>query len=239
MTSDELFELLLPFIFGNEGGYVNNPNDIGGKTNFGITQNIFNEWRKKQGLPQGDVKTDISKSEAKKIYYNWYWKESGADKLNDPRDAYTLFDFAVNTNPYYAKNKFKESNYNFYTMLENRKKHYENQAKQPNLAQFKEVWFNRLKDVENNANKIINEGLWRPDYYNEITPFDKGYNGSLNQVDENIPDRQNKRNKYQYLRNKAIQDGIIKSDNKDSLAFPRKWEDLTPWEKEEMLRRYI
>lgn len=46
MNSDEMFELLLPFIFDAEGGFSNVKDDRGGKTNFGITQRIFNEWRK-------------------------------------------------------------------------------------------------------------------------------------------------------------------------------------------------
>lgn len=56
---------------------------------------------------------------------------------------------------------------------------------------------------------MIETGFYQPIYYNEKTPFDDEYNGNLNSVG-NIENREFKRNKYQYNRNKAIQNGYIK-----------------------------
>lgn len=235
---NNFFDMLLPCIFKAEGGYNNNPNDRGGKTNYGITQDTFNSWRKMNNKPIGNVKTDISPKEARDIYYNMFWKESGADKLDDPREALVLFDFAVNTNPYFAKNMFKKSNNNYYDMLENRRKHYDKQSALPGQAGFREGWYNRQENLEKFSEKILKDGLWRPSYYNELTPFDDGYDGNLKPVGD-IPNKEKKRNKYQYNRNKAIQNGIIKSDVKANFAFPRKLEDMAPWEIEDIIQRRV
>ncbi len=255
MDDDKNFEMILKMLFGIEGGYSDNPNDKGGKTNLGVTQDTFDAWRKKNNMPKGSVKMDLTKDEAKDIYYNMYWKESGADKLKDPRDAMVLFDTAVNSGPETAKKMFQKSNENFYNMLDKRKEHYDNIiSKDASQLEFKDGWYNRLKTLENNANKMIKDGFYKPDYYDEITPFDKGYKGNLNPVGE-IPDRDAKRNKYQYNRNKAVEAGIIKSENvedngirepnhsKLSMAsrnpFKRKISDLAPWEIDDLLERYI
>ena len=46
---DDLFKRALQFVLKWEGGYVNNPNDKGGATNKGITQNTYNAWLKSNG----------------------------------------------------------------------------------------------------------------------------------------------------------------------------------------------
>ena len=57
----------------------------------------------------------------------------------------------------------------------------------------------------------IESGFYQPSYYKEKTPFDEGYNGNLKPV-ENIDNMQEKRNKYQYNRNKSIEQGYIKPE---------------------------
>lgn len=230
MNKDKYFDEILKILFGLEGGYVNNIDDKGGATNYGITQNTMNEWRKRNNLPFASVKTDLTKKEARDIYYNMYWKEVGADKFEDPRDAMILFDMAVNSGPQEAKRIFQESNENFYEMLDNRKKYYDNIIKNnPSQEKFKVGWYNRLNLLETNANKMIESGFYQPAYYNEKTPFDDGYKGNLNSVG-NIENKEFKRNKYQYNRNKAIQNGYIKpiSENQQntqplSLVSEEEW----------------
>lgn len=87
----ENFEKALEFLFPSEGGYVNNKHDRGGPTNMGITQSTLNSYRKRKGLPYKDVK-NITREEAKAIYYDDYWKVSGADKISDPNMAVAMFD---------------------------------------------------------------------------------------------------------------------------------------------------
>ena len=157
MYNDRIFDEILKIVFGIEGDYVNDPDDKGGATNYGITQDTMNAWRKMNNLPQGSVKTDLTKKEARDIYYNMYWKESGADKHEDPRKAMVLFDTAVNSGPQEAKRLFRESNEDFDTMLSNRRKYYDNIIlNNPKQEKFREGWYNRLKILEQNANKLNN-----------------------------------------------------------------------------------
>lgn len=82
----ENFEVALQFLFPSEGGYINDKDDKGGPTNMGVTQSTYNAYRKRKGLPVKDVKY-ITKSEAVNLYYEDYWKVSGADNIADPNMA--------------------------------------------------------------------------------------------------------------------------------------------------------
>lgn len=201
--SNKYFEKSMSFIFGSEGGYSNHPNDKGGRTNYGVTQATYNGWRRKKGLPIKDVK-NISRDEAKQLYYEEFWVPSGASDLEDPRDAYILFDMAVNSSPSTAKKLFRESEGNAYKFLNNRKRFYNNIIKSdPTQKSFEQGWMNRLNDVEKNMNYMVDSGFYSPSYIKEGTPFDVGYSGELN-VDKNMPELERSRlkNKYQYLKNK-------------------------------------
>lgn len=82
MTFDQVFDRLID----HEGGYVNDPQDPGGETNWGIS---------KRSYPNLDIK-NITRDEAKAIYFVDYWKRSGADKY-DAAIGYQVFDAAVNS----------------------------------------------------------------------------------------------------------------------------------------------
>lgn len=75
-------------IFRLEGGYSDNPNDSGGRTNYGITEAVA----RNHGL---DVDT-ITRDEAEHIYYSSYWDPCGANLIEDQRLATVIFDCAVN-----------------------------------------------------------------------------------------------------------------------------------------------
>lgn len=70
------FTEIIPHILDREGGYIDHPNDRGGATNYGITQRVYREWRG----ADTDVK-NITKDEASRIYYEYYWKPSKAELL--------------------------------------------------------------------------------------------------------------------------------------------------------------
>jgi lysozyme family protein len=78
-----------------EGGKVDDPRDPGGRTAFGVTQNTYNAWRKKQNLPIVDVFT-ISQNEVAAIYRQEYWDRIRGDDLPSGVD-FAVFDFAVNS----------------------------------------------------------------------------------------------------------------------------------------------
>ena len=193
MKYDNNFEKIMDYVFNSEGGYVNHKHDRGGATNYGVTQTTYNSWRKQKGLPIEDVK-NITKDEAKKLYYEEFWKGTGAS------------DTSVICGPYNAKIMYKKSGGNIYKFLKERAKfHNIDIDKNPNQKEFKEGWFNRLKDLENNMNDIVNKGYYIPTYQNEITPFDKEYKGNLKKIDTGKLSKikiQSLRNKYLYLQNK-------------------------------------
>ena len=88
------FENALKFVLAREGGFVNDPDDRGGATNKGITQNTYNSWLKSHGKPSKDVK-NITDTEVKEIYYKNYWLAAGCDKMTS-KFAVVCFDPAVN-----------------------------------------------------------------------------------------------------------------------------------------------
>jgi lysozyme family protein len=81
MTFETSFDRLL----GNEGGYVNDPKDPGGETNWGIS---------KRSYPQLDIK-NLSRNQAKAIYLTDFWCRAKMDEF-DQAIAFQAFDAAVN-----------------------------------------------------------------------------------------------------------------------------------------------
>ena len=82
---DKAFDLLI----GNEGGYVNNPADPGGETNWGITRAVAVD----NGY-SGSMKS-MPKETAKQIYKKMYWDKLQCDQLPFVV-AFQLFDAGVN-----------------------------------------------------------------------------------------------------------------------------------------------
>lgn len=89
------FSRCLAYVLKSEGGYVNNPADKGGPTNYGITQAVYDEYRKSHGLPLQSVE-DISGIEVEAIYLLKYWEPIQGDSLPSGVD-YCTFDYAVNS----------------------------------------------------------------------------------------------------------------------------------------------
>lgn len=82
MNFDQAFDRLI----GHEGGYVNNPADPGGETNWGISKRSYTDV---------DIKA-LTRDGAKAIYAKDFWQRVKADSLPDGV-AFQLFDFAVNS----------------------------------------------------------------------------------------------------------------------------------------------
>lgn len=81
----------------HEGGYVNNPRDPGGPTNKGVTQRVYDAYRKGKGLTARSVK-GITSQEVEAIYDRQYWDAVKGDQLPAGVD-YVVFDGAVNSGP--------------------------------------------------------------------------------------------------------------------------------------------
>ena len=78
-----------------EGGYVDHPKDPGGPTNKGVTQAVYDNWRKSQNLSTQSVRA-IADSEVAAIYKNLYWDRVRGDDLPSGVD-FAVFDYAVNS----------------------------------------------------------------------------------------------------------------------------------------------
>lgn len=86
----------LNFTLKYEGGYVNHPNDPGGPTNFGITQNVLAGWRGRP-VSSTDVR-NMSRDEAADIYRANYWRAVRGDDLPAGVDL-VVWDYGVNSGP--------------------------------------------------------------------------------------------------------------------------------------------
>lgn len=82
MNFDQAFERLI----GHEGGYVDDPRDPGGETNWGIS---------KRSYPSEDIK-NMTIERAKLLYKRDYWGPAGCDAVPD-HVKFDLFDTAVNS----------------------------------------------------------------------------------------------------------------------------------------------
>ncbi len=88
------FEAAYDFIKPWEGGFVNHPRDPGGATNLGVTQRVYNSFRRSKGRPIRSV-SEISNDEAELIYFNRYWNPAKCPALPGPL-ALVVFDGSVN-----------------------------------------------------------------------------------------------------------------------------------------------
>ena len=78
---DEIIEIVLE----HEGGYVNDPDDPGGETNFGIA---------KRSHPDVDI-ANLTKEGAKEIYKSEYWDKNKVESLPEYL-RHIYFDMCVN-----------------------------------------------------------------------------------------------------------------------------------------------
>lgn len=84
----------LKFSLRWEGGYVNHPDDPGGATNKGVTQDTYDTYRINNRLPTQGVDR-ITDKEVHDIYFSMYWQPSQAPLMVLPL-AIAHFDTAVN-----------------------------------------------------------------------------------------------------------------------------------------------
>lgn len=146
--TDKDFNKMLDFVLQAEGGYV--ANDGGQATNKGIQQSTYDSYRKRKGLAKRDVK-DISNSELKEIYYNDYYKASGADKIEDSRLALYVFDTAVNMGVSRAKDLLEQCDGDAEKFEKLRRAKYEEIAQNPKKSKYLKGWLNRVDNADNFA----------------------------------------------------------------------------------------
>jgi hypothetical protein len=89
MENDINFQSAVNELIDFEGGYVNDGDDSGGETKFGIS---------KRSYPHLDIK-NFTKDEAKKIYYRDFWLKGDYGRITDGRLASKMLSLAVHIGP--------------------------------------------------------------------------------------------------------------------------------------------
>jgi lysozyme family protein len=88
------FEQAVAVVLSHEGGFVDNPNDPGGATKYGISLRFLREEMRRNVRPI-DVR-QMTKDEAIDIYREWWWDRFGYGAIADQATATKVFDMAVN-----------------------------------------------------------------------------------------------------------------------------------------------
>lgn len=86
---------LAPFILKWEGGFVNDPDDLGGATNMGVTMATYRVYCKRKGRPEpaiDDLK-HLSNDEWIDILKSLYWDKWKADQIKSQSVANILVDW--------------------------------------------------------------------------------------------------------------------------------------------------
>lgn len=88
-------EKLVPFILKWEGGFVNDPDDLGGATNRGVTLATYAQYCKKKGYPVPTVERlkNLSEREWTEILKTMYWDRWKADQIESQSVANILVDW--------------------------------------------------------------------------------------------------------------------------------------------------
>ncbi len=80
------FKQAFDLVIGNEGGYINDPDDPGGETRYGIS---------KRSYPGEDI-ANLSIERAEALYKRDFWIPIFGDQIENQGIANSIFDFAVN-----------------------------------------------------------------------------------------------------------------------------------------------
>jgi len=141
-SNNSSFNSLIEGVLEREGGYVNDPLDRGGETNFGISS---------KANPDIDV-SNLTRNQAKQIYKERYWDTINAGSLPE-NIRETAFDASVNQGPgttlkwleqsrnpdgTYDVNKFNMLRYGRYQDIVER---------DPSQQRFIKGWTNRLSSM--------------------------------------------------------------------------------------------
>lgn len=93
------FEDYLKVILKHEGGYVNNPNDPGGATKYGISLRFLKDNKidiNTDGRVDSKDIVSITIEEASDIYFRYFWSKMNLEHINNDLLKLHLFDMGVN-----------------------------------------------------------------------------------------------------------------------------------------------
>lgn len=133
------FDAFIGPLLNSEGGLANHPSDRGGLTKFGISQRSY---------PNLDIR-NLTKEQAKDIYYRNYYLGSGAHKIADPRTAEMHWDAAINHGVGAAKNLLRKSGGDYNRYVNARYQYYDDIVRRdPSQRVFYKGWMNRMANLK-------------------------------------------------------------------------------------------
>jgi len=100
------FNLALLKVLSHEGGYANDPDDLGGETYKGIARNSHGTWSGWSLIDQFKSKPDFPHSLntnpklqnlVEQFYLNNFWVPLNVEQIQNQTSADSVFDFAVNS----------------------------------------------------------------------------------------------------------------------------------------------
>jgi lysozyme family protein len=138
-----MFDLIIAKILQHEGGYVNDPDDLGGETKYGISKRTF---------PNVDIK-NLTRKEAIEIYRKTYYEPLKISEFTNINLALNYMDMAVNAGKKNAKEILDKANAESKTTGEDvvkiykrlRVEYYKKVALLRNNQKFLAGWLNRVK----------------------------------------------------------------------------------------------
>ncbi len=173
------FNKISAFIFKNEGGYVDDPNDKGGKTNKGISWRTWLAYAKIDLNLEPTVKNlkNITDEDAKIIYKKRYWEANGFCIIKNLKVALMFYDWTITSGG--ARKKFAKLLIDEYD---------QDISTDKNIGENICHAINNIKD----QNKLLKELTdLRKDYYIELAyktnkdgTFKKDNNGELIQTSD-------------------------------------------------------
>lgn len=151
IDKEAVFNKAMKFVLRWEGGYVNHPNDPGGATNKGVTQAVYDQYRKNKKLQVQTVK-NITDAEVYDIYRRQYFDPISAG-LDSEDLIICAMDFAVNSGVSRSK-KYLLLTKDPIKFNDNREIYYKKiVANNPKLSVFLKGWMNRLNDLRDYIKK--------------------------------------------------------------------------------------
>lgn len=164
-------ETLIPFLLKWEGGFVNDPDDLGGATNMGVTMNTYIAYCRRKGYPVPTVTRlkNLSEGQWVDIVKTMYWDRFRADEIHSQSVANICVDWLwlsgtvaikrvqelvgvkvdgiVGPNTLVAINSM--SSLVLFGMVKEERKRYIDEIcrKRPANEKFRKGWLNRLNDL--------------------------------------------------------------------------------------------
>ena len=92
----ERFKEFIKRVLQHEGGYVDDPDDRGGATKYGVIQRTLDYYNKLENdLEMPASVRDLTTEQAKRVYWALYWNKY-YDEIEEKRLAFKVFDIGIN-----------------------------------------------------------------------------------------------------------------------------------------------